>query len=430
MIRWMASHVGLARPYRFERTLAVLVSLVLGAFTVALVWRYGLAIAPVPGSPRSWYFAYLAFLLGLGIVCARWPRVTMIVLSLAAIEIGIGFGSVAMTRHDLADSDLMPSSAPRQVERVWHPLLQATNVPTSRTSHGKYHVDSQGLRGRERSPQELRDRTVVAVFGGSTTEDLAVADGETWPERLEGLLGKDRFAVLNHGATANSTVQIVIRTAFYQPAYGVPPDCAVYYVGGTDINSSHIRNLDPGFATYQTPLLVDALEARRVEHLLPQVSPLLRLLGRLAAFAFDTARAPPKPEGRVSAEPDPALEAIFLRNVRSISSINRERGIATLWIGEIFDFASLDRSGGRGGLWGTYLKVADLQALLSGLNGLLRREAEMLGDTYIVLDEKQFEAADFADGEHFSAKGAARFASLIAPRVAEVCRKKERPARP
>jgi lysophospholipase L1-like esterase len=430
MIRWMASHVGLARPFRFERTLAVLVSLVLGVFTVALVWRYGLAIALVPGSPRSWYFAYLAFLLGLGIVCARRPRVTMIVLSLAAAEIGIGFGSVAMTRHDLADSDLMPSSAPRQVERVWHPLLQATNVPTSKGSRGIYRVDSEGLRGRERSASELRDKTVVAVFGGSTTEDLGGADGETWPERLESLLGSDRFAVLNHGVTANSTVQIVIRTAFYQGAYDRLPDCAVYYVGGADVLSSHVADLDPGFANHQTPQLVDALEARRIERALPGFSPLLRLLGRLAAYAFDTVRAPPTPAGKVSGDPDPALETIFLRNVRTISSINRERGITTIWIGETFDFDSLVRSGGRSGMWGAYLRVGDLQALLSRLNRLLQREAAALGDTYVGLDEKQFTAGDFADGEHFSAKGAARFASLIAPEIATACRKRERSARP
>ena len=430
----MASHVGLARPRRFERTIAVLASLVLAVLAVALTWACGLATGLLPGSPRSWYFAYLASLLGVGIVCSRWPRIAMIVLSLAAVEIGLGFGSVAMVRHDLADSDLMPASAPREVERVWHPLLQATNVPTAQGSRGTYRVDSQGLRGRERSSAELRDKTVVAVFGGSTTEDLAIADGETWSERLESLLGVDRFAVLNHGVTANSSVQIAIRTAFYQSAYDTVPDCAVYYVGGTDINGSHTANLDPGFANHQTPQLVDALEARRVERALPEFSPLLRLLGRLAAFAFDTVRAPPNPGGKVSADPDPALEAIFLRNVRTISSINRERGVATLWIGEVFDFDSLVKSGGRKGMWSAYLKVGDLQALLARLNGLLQREAAALGDTYVALEGKQFTADDFdnefADGEHFSAKGAARFASLIAPRVAEVCRKKARPVRP
>lgn len=423
MLRWISHHVGLTKPHRFERTIAILVSLVLAAVAVAVVWRYRLAEELAPGSPRAWYFAYVAILLGLGIVCARWPRITMVVLSLAAIELGLGLGSVALTRHDLAKSDLLPSDRPREVTRTWHPLLQATNLPTSAGATGRYHVDSQGLRGRERSSGELRDKSVVAVFGGSTAEDLAVRDGETWPERLEALLGGERFAVLNHGVTSNSTVQIVVRTAFYQQAYGVPPDCAVYLVGGGDVANAHVRDLDPGYADYQTPLLIDALEVRRVERLLPPASPLLRLLGRLAAFAFDTAR-PPRPDGQVSGDPDPALEAIFTRNVRTISAINRQRGIATLWIGEVFDHASLEAASWRGSMWAPFVRLGDLRALLSRLTGILQREAASLGDTYIAIDETQFEPADFWDGEHFSSTGSSKFAALIAPRIAEACRKK------
>ncbi len=425
MLRWVSHQVGLAKPRRFERTIAILVTLMLAVVAGAFVWRYGLAAELVPGSPRSWYFTYVAILLGLGIVCARWPRITMVVLSLAAIELGLGLGSVALIRHDLAKSDLLPSDRPREVVRTWHPLLQAVNVPTSAGSSGKYHVDSQGLRGRERSPEELRDKTVVAVFGGSTTEDLAVRDGETWPEWLETLLGGERFAVLNHGVTSNSTVQIVIRTAFYQPAYGVQPDCAVHLVGGGDVTSAHLRNPDPGLADYQTPLLIDALEVRRVERLLPSISPLLRLFGRLAAFAFDTVR-PPRPEGRVSGDPDPALEAIFARNVRTISAINRQRGIATIWIGEVFDHASLEAASWRGSLWAPFVRLDDLRVLLSRLDGILQREAASLGDTYVALDEKRFEPADFADGEHFSPTGARKFAEMIVPRVSQACRKQER----
>ncbi|TAJ87804.1 MAG: hypothetical protein EPO10_25820 [Reyranella sp.] len=425
MFLWVSHHIGLAKPHRFERTIAILVSLALATVALAVVWRYRLALELAPGSPRVWYFAYVAILLGLGIVCAPWPRITMVVLSLAAVELGLGLGSVALTRHDLAKSDLLPSDRPREVIRTWHPLLQAANVPTSANASGKYHVDSQGLRGRERSPGELRDKTVVAVFGGSTTEDLAVRDGETWPERLEALLGGERFAVLNHGVTSNSTVQIAIRTAFYQPAYGTQPDCAVYLVGGGDVASAHFRNLDPGYADYQTPFLIDALEVRRVERLLPAVSPLLRLLGRLAAFAFDTARAP-KPDGQVSADPDPALEAIFTRNVRTISAINRQRGIATVWVGEVFDHASLEAANWRGSLWAPFVSLGDLRALLSRLTGILQREAAALGDTYIAIDEKQFVPADFWDGEHFSPTGSSKFAAMIAPRVAEVCRRAKR----
>ena len=36
------------------------------------------------------------------------------------------------------------------------------------------------------------------------------------------------------------------------------------------------------------------------------------------------------PRGTPSAEPDPALDAIFARNIRTISAINRERGVHTI----------------------------------------------------------------------------------------------------
>ena len=46
MIRWMASHVGLARPHRFERTIAVLVALVRWA-AFGTLRRFGLALVVV-----------------------------------------------------------------------------------------------------------------------------------------------------------------------------------------------------------------------------------------------------------------------------------------------------------------------------------------------------------------------------------------------
>lgn len=195
----------------------------------------------------------------------------------------------------------------RSATRIWHPLLQAANVSTPAGTRTRFHVDSQGLRGRERSPDELKDRIVVAVFGGSMTEDGNLSDGQTWPEQLEGQLAElaatDRFAVLNHGMGANSTVEHVIRTAFYQDAYGVTPHCAVYYVGGQDLNSSHFRNLDPGYADYHTPLLIDVLDARHSDRPPVATSPTLRLLRRGAPLLFDT--VPPAADPKGTANPSP-----------------------------------------------------------------------------------------------------------------------------
>jgi lysophospholipase L1-like esterase len=309
----------------------------------------------------------------------------------------------------------------RSATRVWHPLLQAANVPTPSGTRTRFHVDSQGLRGHERSLEELKDRIVVAVFGGSTTEDVSLSDGETWPDRLEGLMGAGRYAVLNRAVSGNSTVEHLIRTAFYQDAYGVPPRCAVYYVGGQDLNNAHFRDLDPGYADYHTPMLVDMLEARHSDRPPVAISPLLRLLQRGATFAFDTVRAPPDPKGTPSADPDPVLEAIFARNIRSISAINRQRGVRTIWIGEVFNEAPPPPDVGPHPMWTPYIDLKDLHRLLAHLRGVLKREALALGDVLVEVDGSKLDGSHFLDGEHFSAKGAQAFATMIAPAIVEAC---------
>lgn len=207
MKAWLVRHVGLSHPHRFERTIAVAVALLLATAGGATVFAYGLANDVALGSPAAWFFAYVGGLLALGILCAPWPRITMVVLSLAALELGLGLGAAVMAVHGWgAAAGVFPETGVPSAARVWHPLLQAANVPTPAGTRTRFHVDSQGLRGRERSPTELKDRIVVAVFGGSTTESTVLSDGETWPERLEAVLGSDRFAVLNRAVSGNSTV--------------------------------------------------------------------------------------------------------------------------------------------------------------------------------------------------------------------------------
>ena len=63
------------------------------------------------------------------------------------------------------------------------------------------HHTSQGTRGRELSPEEVATKPIVAVYGGSSTYDVALGEGETWADRLAEALGPD-FAVVNNGVPA------------------------------------------------------------------------------------------------------------------------------------------------------------------------------------------------------------------------------------
>ena len=282
------------------------------------------------------------------------------------------------------------------------------------------HHNALGQRGRERTPQSLDGKTTIALFGGSTTYDVGAGDGETWGDRLEEMLGPDRIAVINHGVLGYSTAEHVIQTAFYERTHGVPPRCSIYYVGWNDLRNSHVRNLDPGYADFHLPGQIDNLEVRRLRQSYVSFSPLLMLARYLLVLGVDTERPVDRRSGQIDAAPDPAMEEIFRRNVHTISAINRQRGITTLWVGQVMDHRRL--LAGEPWGWVPFLRAPDISPLILRLNALLKREAEALGDVYVDVAPQDFTSDDFVDHGHFTPAGSLKFAARLAPAVVASCR--------
>jgi hypothetical protein len=265
LFRWLLDHGGLSRPHRPGRTLAVLAALALAAVVAAAAVRLWSRDELSLQAPRGWYFLYLALLLVLALALARRPKLAALVLSLATLEVGLGFGSALLYKYRLAGSETL---FPRNYTRPpygWHPLLQVQPLPTAPhlADTARVFINSERRRGRERGAAELADKTVIALFGGSSTLDFVSPEGHSWPDRLERLLGPDRYAVINHGVSGYTTAEHVLQTAFYQEAFGVAPDCALYYVGWNDLRNAHLTRLDPGYADWHLRTMVDAFEARR-----------------------------------------------------------------------------------------------------------------------------------------------------------------------
>ena len=281
------------------------------------------------------------------------------------------------------------------------------------------HHNALGQRGRERTPQSLDGKAMIALFGGSTTYDVAGSDGETWGDRLQEMLGAD-VAVINHGVPGYSTAEHVIQSAFYERSHGIEPRCSIYYIGWNDLRHSHVRNLDSGYADFHLPGQIDNLEARRLRQSYVSFSPTLMLARYLLVLGVDTVRPIDRPAGQTAAGPDPAMEEIYLRNVRTISAINRQRGIATLWVGQVMDHARL-LSGEPWG-WVPLLRPQDISPLILRLNGLLKRQAEALGDVYVDIAPQDFTSDDFIDHGHFEPAGSFKFAARLAPAVLASCR--------
>ncbi|WP_421999008.1 SGNH/GDSL hydrolase family protein [Reyranella sp.] len=428
MKRWVLEHFGCVRPFRFERMLVLVTAIVLAVVVLgvaaALIARTGFEMGAPRGlswgTPRSWYFVYLIGLIVAALVLARWTVGATVLLSLAAVEIGLGFGSALLYRIGLTPS---PTLFPNNYERPiygWHPLLQVRPEPTPEDERKKFSVfiNSQHQRGREWTKAELEKKRVVALFGGSTTLDFSVPDGESWGDRLEQALGPNRYAVVNHGVAGYTTAEHLIQTAFYPDTFGVMPHCAVYYVGWNDLSLSHDELLDGGFTNHMSNQ-IDAFMGRRLDVPSLSISPLLKLLSRFVQVAFDTVRSAPL-SGRRSSQPDPRLEALFLRNVDSISAINRQRGIKTLWVGQVMN---VDHLAAALEEWSPFIPDEATWPLIRRLNGQLKREAGLLGDVYVDIPVGEFKPSDFIDEGHFSPAGSAKFASLLAPSVAAACDK-------
>jgi lysophospholipase L1-like esterase len=412
----LLKHFGLERPYRFERTLVVVTSLAL-AVVVAVIALYLHARGQLPtGTPRAWYIAYLIGLAALALALAPFPRLAAVVLSLAALEAGFGFGALALYKYRLIPSPTLTPSADdgRSTRFAWHPLLQV--LPVASQSSPLTWINSERRRGREWSAEELRGKILVALFGGSTTFEGLTVEGETWADRLQAVLPAN-YAIANHGMDGFTSAENVIQTAFYERTKGVPPRCAIYFAGANDLRNAHIRNLDPAYADFHLPNQVDAFRIRRGD-VPDSISPLVIFLGRILGTTLDTMR-PAVPRGEISGSPDPAVEEAFSRNVAAISAINRQRGIRTIWIAVLLNRHELTTEAVL--QWAPFVRRKDLPMLVQRLNAILEREAAAAGDVYVEFPPGPFERGGFRDHVHFSEAGSLLFATLLAPTILENC---------
>lgn len=359
---------------------------------------------------RAWYFMYLGGLIAAALLLFWFRTLAVILLLLATAEAGLGIAAGLLYKFGLAPANaLLPEDERLEQPVGWHPLLQVVLKPSvdGGWEYSGVHHNKQGLRGADRTPQSLDGKSVIELFGGSNAYDVYSREDQAWANLLEKNLGADRYAVINHAVPGYSSAEHVIQTAFYQTPYGEKPRCAAYSMGWGELLNAHIKDLDPGYADYHMRWLVDALHARRLGRQWMLVSPVFSTLGLWLADAVDTARPVPASAPR---EPvlgsDPALEAIFTRNVRSISAINRDRGIKTIWISQPMNVA----------------KDPPLWTDIQRLNAIMKREAGTLGDTWIEIPMDKFTSADFKNMIHFLPAGSKKFADLLAPPLGEACR--------
>src|SRR5262245_17482066 len=417
---------GLSRPYQMSRVLPLLTAL---AFLAGLLMlgALGWSVDVVRYASYRWYFlVYVIVASAAAAVLSFRPAVAWLLITVIFLDCSLAIGTLALKKLGLARVALAPSNdtvAKSEPAFQYHPLLQARPIPGYRgVTHDDQPVqhDRFGLRGRDLDESAVSKKKLIAVFGGSTTYDIGVGTGHTWPEVLNDALGAD-YVVLNYGVLGYSSAEHVVQTAFYAKAYNRYPECSIYYLGWNDIRNSQLPNLDPGYANFHLLSQIDNLQVRKTP-LAVHVSPIARIGFRQTQGFFDTVpRSPEFRDLKPSAAVDARLEEIFRRNVRSIAAINQANGIRTVFVGQILNRAQLKSDRVYG--WLPLVRDSDIWPLEEHFNRALRDEARKTGVAgFIEVPIAAFVDGDFLDNGHFSTAGAKKFATLVAPQVPELCR--------
>jgi hypothetical protein len=115
-----------------------------------------------------------------------------------------------------------------------------------------------------------------------------------------------------------------------------------------------------------------------------------------------------------------SFAAIWRQFLEAIAAINRERNIVSIFVGQVWNRARL-QSKERSGFF-PLVRDVDVWPLQDHFNSILKETADSIGVSNFIPPIDEFQDDDFADSNHFSAKGAAKFALMITPIVKSSCK--------
>lgn len=121
-----------------------------------------------------------------------------------------------------------------------HPYLPYFALPGE---YGPVRINSWGGRGPE--PERPKRRIRILCFGGSTTFDMAHPLEDTWPGRLQKMLGP-RYEVVNAAQNGATSADTLVNYALLQSE--LKPDLVLALEGVNDLESSFFTGFRPDYA--------------------------------------------------------------------------------------------------------------------------------------------------------------------------------------
>ena len=257
----------------------------------------------------------------------------------------------------------------------------------------------------------------VYVFGGSTTYDVGNVDAGTWASDLSKLLGP-AFEVDNYGVSGYTSLESMIQSLFV--FRDIKPACAIYFLGGNDLISSHVEGLRNDYSNYELPRQIGTLGVGYRPGFLDSNALFLQLIFRAVSNA-DKKYGPWTAKGEISDKKDLRLSGIFTENVKLIADVDKHFGVKAIFVPQILNYDRLELHYRQE--WWPLIPAKAVRPLMREMNLDLEQAAKDSGAIFLASPlSTDWKDSDFADQIHFSASGAARFAELLGGDVAAYCR--------
>lgn len=290
----------------------------------------------------------------------------------------------------------------------------------------RYTRDEYGLRGSCREPERID----IVTLGGSTTDQVYIADGQTWQDVLQQRINASRpdspVCVANAGVDGHTTFGHIAALERWFPL--IPKFRPRYYLLYIGINDAALRSKQSAFDENADASDIFAHAKGAIKN----NSALYGLIHRLhrpgsgdgPVFAAHKL-VYPKDADYTSTESAPDIQTFvhssstaFAERLLTILRGIKGRGGKPICVSQPSIIYKHFDDGWRGipnvfSVSGHQFNGLDYRASILSLNGVMASECTKAGGHYIDLEGRPFALTDYYDGVHLSPAGAAKVGEYL-----------------
>lgn len=267
----------------------------------------------------------------------------------------------------------------------------------------------------------------IGTFGGSTTFGTGVTDEDSWPALLQKKLG-NQYAVINYGVPGYSTTENIIQMALIAPEEKL--DIVIFYEGWNDIRNYHDKSLgadyyNHGMQQYTSLRLKTSTKVVKKSKFdqLKDIFVTFKLahkVKRLINSKDNTQKTSPKNLIKGSEEPDPFVDHIYKRNLKTLKILSDNIDAYPIFIPQVLNYDLYIKESENIHEWSKNIQNKAIPKLMNQFNRFMDGLCDSYNSDCMVLNEVSdfhWQEKHFLDHGHLSKYGGLIISDIVAKRI-------------